>query len=191
MPRRAARSIYGEIVGYGATSDGYDMVAPSGEGAERCMRMALDDREGAGRLHQPARDLDAGRRSAGNRGDPQRVRHRRQVPADFGDQVADRPFARRHRRAGSDLFAADDEERLHLRERATSENSIRCSPTCRSCASASTTPSSAPCCRTPSASAAPTPRWCSSGWMHDAMSDLFWPALVPRPLSIDREPELI
>src|SRR5512143_2069619 len=33
--------IYGEIVGYGATSDGYDMVAPSGEGAERCMKMAL------------------------------------------------------------------------------------------------------------------------------------------------------
>ena len=33
--------IYAEIVGYGATSDGYDMVAPSGEGAERCMRMAL------------------------------------------------------------------------------------------------------------------------------------------------------
>ena len=34
--------IYGEIVGYGATSDGYDMVAPSGEGAVRCMRMALE-----------------------------------------------------------------------------------------------------------------------------------------------------
>ncbi|PKR88465.1 beta-ketoacyl-[acyl-carrier-protein] synthase I [Pleomorphomonas diazotrophica] len=33
--------IYGEIVGYGATSDGYDMVAPSGEGAVRCMRQAL------------------------------------------------------------------------------------------------------------------------------------------------------
>ncbi len=33
--------IYGEIIGYGATSDGYDMVAPSGEGAVRCMRMAL------------------------------------------------------------------------------------------------------------------------------------------------------
>ncbi|WP_455479511.1 beta-ketoacyl-ACP synthase I [Bartonella sp. B23] len=33
--------IYGEIVGYGATSDGHDMVSPSGEGAERCMRMAL------------------------------------------------------------------------------------------------------------------------------------------------------
>ena len=33
--------IYGEIIGYGATSDGYDMVAPSGEGAVRCMNMAL------------------------------------------------------------------------------------------------------------------------------------------------------
>jgi 3-oxoacyl-[acyl-carrier-protein] synthase-1 len=33
--------IYGEIVGYGATSDGFDMVAPSGEGAVRCMQMAL------------------------------------------------------------------------------------------------------------------------------------------------------
>jgi 3-oxoacyl-[acyl-carrier-protein] synthase I len=37
---RGAR-IYAEIAGYGATSDGYDMVAPSGEGAVRCMRMAL------------------------------------------------------------------------------------------------------------------------------------------------------
>ena len=37
---RGAR-IYGEIIGYGATSDGYDMVAPSGEGAIRCMRQAL------------------------------------------------------------------------------------------------------------------------------------------------------
>ena len=33
--------IYAEIVGYGATSDGYDMVAPSGEGAMRCMKQAL------------------------------------------------------------------------------------------------------------------------------------------------------
>jgi 3-oxoacyl-[acyl-carrier-protein] synthase-1 len=39
---RGAR-IYGEIVGYGLTSDGYDMVAPSGEGAVRCMRMALQN----------------------------------------------------------------------------------------------------------------------------------------------------
>ncbi|OBX38200.1 3-oxoacyl-[acyl-carrier-protein] synthase 1 [Halomonas elongata] len=33
--------IYAELVGYGATSDGHDMVAPSGEGAVRCMRQAL------------------------------------------------------------------------------------------------------------------------------------------------------
>jgi 3-oxoacyl-[acyl-carrier-protein] synthase-1 len=38
--------IYGEIVGYGATSDGYDMVAPSGEGAVRCMQQALATVEG-------------------------------------------------------------------------------------------------------------------------------------------------
>ena len=38
--------IYAEIVGYGATSDGYDMVAPSGEGAIRCMQMALSTVEG-------------------------------------------------------------------------------------------------------------------------------------------------
>lgn len=34
--------IYAEIVGYGANSDGFDMVAPSGEGAQRCMKLALD-----------------------------------------------------------------------------------------------------------------------------------------------------
>ncbi len=38
--------IYGELVGYGATSDGYDMVAPSGEGAARCMQMAMANLEG-------------------------------------------------------------------------------------------------------------------------------------------------
>ncbi|WP_366654123.1 beta-ketoacyl-ACP synthase I [Fodinicurvata sp. EGI_FJ10296] len=38
---RGAR-IYGEVTGYGANSDGFDMVQPSGEGAVRCMRMALD-----------------------------------------------------------------------------------------------------------------------------------------------------
>ncbi|RYY03740.1 MAG: beta-ketoacyl-ACP synthase I [Gammaproteobacteria bacterium] len=39
--------IYAEIVGYGATSDGYDMVAPSGEGAVRCMKQALATTEGS------------------------------------------------------------------------------------------------------------------------------------------------
>jgi 3-oxoacyl-[acyl-carrier-protein] synthase-1 len=42
---RGAR-IYAEVVGYGANSDGFDMVAPSGEGAVRCMRQALATVEG-------------------------------------------------------------------------------------------------------------------------------------------------
>ena len=68
--------IYAELVGYGLTSDGHDMVAPSGEGAERCMRMAMETVQGADRLHQSPRHLDAGRRSQGDGGDPRDVRRR-------------------------------------------------------------------------------------------------------------------
>ncbi|MEO1039183.1 MAG: beta-ketoacyl-ACP synthase I [Pseudomonadota bacterium] len=39
-------TIYAEVLGYGATSDGYDMVAPSGEGAERSMRLAVEPLKG-------------------------------------------------------------------------------------------------------------------------------------------------
>jgi 3-oxoacyl-[acyl-carrier-protein] synthase-1 len=39
--RARGAKVYAEVAGYGATSDGYDMVAPNGEGAVRCMRMAL------------------------------------------------------------------------------------------------------------------------------------------------------
>lgn len=48
LERAVARGakIYAEIVGYGATSDGYDMVAPSGEGAVRCMQQALSTVDG-------------------------------------------------------------------------------------------------------------------------------------------------
>ena len=50
LERAKARGakIYGEIVGYGATSDGFDMVAPSGEGAKRCMEMAMKGFDGRG-----------------------------------------------------------------------------------------------------------------------------------------------
>ena len=41
--RARGAKIYAEITGYGATSDGFDMVKPSGEGAARCMRIALQD----------------------------------------------------------------------------------------------------------------------------------------------------
>jgi 3-oxoacyl-[acyl-carrier-protein] synthase-1 len=45
LERAKARGakIYGEVTGYGATSDGHDMVAPSGEGGERSMRLAIKD----------------------------------------------------------------------------------------------------------------------------------------------------
>jgi len=41
--RARGAKIYAEVIGYGATSDGYDMVQPSGEGAVRCMRQAMGD----------------------------------------------------------------------------------------------------------------------------------------------------
>jgi 3-oxoacyl-[acyl-carrier-protein] synthase-1 len=41
--RARGAKIYAEVAGYGATSDGHDMVAPSGEGAVRCMNMALEN----------------------------------------------------------------------------------------------------------------------------------------------------
>jgi 3-oxoacyl-[acyl-carrier-protein] synthase-1 len=44
--RARGAKIYAELTGYGATSDGYDMVAPSGEGAVRCMRQALSTVKG-------------------------------------------------------------------------------------------------------------------------------------------------
>ncbi len=44
--RARGAHIYAELVGYGATSDGYDMVQPSGEGAVRCMQQALETVEG-------------------------------------------------------------------------------------------------------------------------------------------------
>ena len=69
--------IYAEIVGYGATSDGYDMVAPSGRRRGALHAPGARDRQVPGRLHQHARHLDAGRRLQGNGGDPRGVRRRR------------------------------------------------------------------------------------------------------------------
>jgi 3-oxoacyl-[acyl-carrier-protein] synthase-1 len=43
--KKRGAKMYAEVVGYGATSDGFDMVAPSGEGAIRCMRAALEEKK--------------------------------------------------------------------------------------------------------------------------------------------------
>ena len=46
--KKRGAKIYGEVAGYGANSDGHDMVAPSGEGAVRCMRLAMEGLNGKG-----------------------------------------------------------------------------------------------------------------------------------------------
>ncbi len=121
LSRAKARGakIYGEVVGYGATSDGFDMVAPSGEGAARCMRLAMQgmDGKGVGKI-----DYINPHGTATPVGDQKEIEAVREVfgkdmPADLVDQVADRPFARCRRRAGGDLLAAHAEQRLRLRER--------------------------------------------------------------------------
>lgn len=73
---RGAR-IYAEVVGYGATSDGYDMVAPSGEGAERAMKLALSTIDG------PVDYINAHGTST-PAGDPPEIAAIRNV---FGDQM--------------------------------------------------------------------------------------------------------
>ncbi len=108
--------IYAELAGYGLTSDGHDMVAPSGEGAERCMRMALATCKAPIDYINPhatatpvgdLKEIEALRAVFGADKCPPISRH----------QVADRPFPRRGRRAGGDLFAADATEQFHLRKR--------------------------------------------------------------------------
>ncbi|TAJ36914.1 MAG: beta-ketoacyl-ACP synthase I [Reyranella sp.] len=53
VARARGAKIYAEVIGYGATSDGADMVAPSGEGAIRCMKLALDGFPGGARGNRP------------------------------------------------------------------------------------------------------------------------------------------
>jgi 3-oxoacyl-[acyl-carrier-protein] synthase-1 len=69
--------IYGEVVGYGANSDGFDMVQPSGEGAVRCMNLAIGD------LDQPVDYINAHGTSTPV-GDTKELQAIRQV---FGDKV--------------------------------------------------------------------------------------------------------
>jgi len=59
VARARGAKIYAEVVGYGATSDGADMVAPSGEGAVRCMKLAMDGFPGAARRNAPVDYINA------------------------------------------------------------------------------------------------------------------------------------
>ena len=114
---RGAR-IYGEIAGYGATSDGADMVAPSGEGAARCMRQALAT------VKVPIDYINPHATSTPV-GDLKEIEAIREV---FGSGEKCPPISATKSLTGhsqgatgvarGDLFAADDAERLHLRKRA-------------------------------------------------------------------------
>ena len=107
--------IYGEVTGYGATSDGHDMVAPSRRGrravhaaglVDACPRAARIDYINAHGTSTPAGDVTevkAIRRVFGNESDA----------ADLLDQIADRAQPWCDRRPRGDLFAADDERRFH------------------------------------------------------------------------------
>src|SRR6516225_7087023 len=59
LARARGAKIYAEVIGYGATSDGADMVAPSGEGAVRCMKLAMDGFPGAARRNAPVDYINA------------------------------------------------------------------------------------------------------------------------------------
>jgi len=93
--------IYAEVAGYGATSDGYDMVAPSGEGAARCMRMALKDvRASVDYINPHATSTPIG--------DLKEIEAIREV---FGDQVP--PIAATKSLTGHSLGAAGAQEAIY------------------------------------------------------------------------------
>jgi 3-oxoacyl-[acyl-carrier-protein] synthase I len=116
LDRALARgaTIYAEVTGFAATSDGHDMVAPSGEGGERAMQLALATLPEGRRVSY----INAHGTSTpvGDVGEVQAVRRVFRRGSDAAhqlDQVDDRPQPRRHRSAGGDLLPADAQGRLH------------------------------------------------------------------------------
>ncbi|AOS96863.1 3-oxoacyl-[acyl-carrier-protein] synthase 1 [Microbulbifer aggregans] len=99
-------TIYAELTGYGATSDGYDMVAPSGEGAVRCMQQALAGMDGKGL--EGGVDYVNTHGTSTPVGDVAELRALREV---FGDNVP--PFASTKSLTGHSLGAAGVQEAIY------------------------------------------------------------------------------
>jgi 3-oxoacyl-[acyl-carrier-protein] synthase I len=93
--------IYAEVVGYGATSDGHDMVAPSGEGAVRCMKSALQN------VEVPVDDINP-HATATPVGDLKEIEAIREV---FGDKCP--PIAATKSLTGHSLGAAGAQEAIY------------------------------------------------------------------------------
>jgi hypothetical protein len=106
--------IYAEVTGFAATSDGHDMVAPSGEGGERAMRWRWPDpARRAARWATSTPTAPRPRWATWARSRRCAASSARADAADQLDQVDDRPQPGRDRRAGGDLLPADAARRLH------------------------------------------------------------------------------
>ncbi len=122
LERAKARGakIYGEIVGYGATSDGHDMVAPSGEGAVRCMRLAMKGLAGKGVGTIDYINPHATATPVGDQKEIEAIREvfaGREIPKISATKSLTGHSLGAIGVQESDLLAPDDEQRLHLRKR--------------------------------------------------------------------------
>ncbi|GIR70542.1 MAG: hypothetical protein CM15mP74_17930 [Halieaceae bacterium] len=101
-----------ELVGYGATSDGYDMVAPSGEGAVRCMQQAMSGLDGnIDYINAHGTSTPAGDIQELNALKP----YLATAPSHWIHQIAVWALSGCCRRAGGDLLTLDDGLRLYCR----------------------------------------------------------------------------
>ena len=128
-PGRAARPIYAEVLGYGASNDAHHMLQPDPDsvGVVAMMRAALEPVRGLarpGRLHQRARDRDAAGRPRRDAGDQGGLRRPRLRAGHLLDEVDARAHVRRGRRDRGGRVRARDPRGRRSRRRSTTRTPI-------------------------------------------------------------------